>query len=138
LRKLEGHRKAVTNAAFSPDGKRIVTGSQDHTLRVWVVETGKQFLVLEGHTDDCAGCFSPDGKWIISTGGGDDSTIRAWNAATGKEIWKQAGPGLSDFRLARSNLFSPDGSRLLSLHGDTVRVWEISTGKEMANLKGQI
>jgi WD40 repeat protein len=136
LHKLEGHTEAVNNGAFSPDGKLIVTGSQDHTLRVWDVATGKQRLFLEGHKDDCGGCFSPDGKRIVSAGGGDDGTIRGWDAATGKEVWKLTEQAIVDFRLSSSSLFSPDGTRLLSLWGDTVRVWEVATGKAVATLAG--
>jgi WD40 repeat protein len=135
LLKLEGHKEAVANAAFSPDGKRIVSASHDRTLRVWDAATGKQLLVLEGHTDDCGGCFSPDGKWIVSTSA--DNTIRCWNAATGKEAWKQTEQGLGDFcQVPRLGFFSPDGTRLLSKWGDSVRVSELATGKPVANLTG--
>jgi WD40 repeat protein len=136
LHTLAGHKEAISNGAFSPDGKLIVSGSQDHSLIIWDAITGKKKRILEGHTDDCGGCFSPDGKWIVSTAGGDDSSIRVWDAATGKEIWKQAGPGLNDFRLSKANFFSPDGLLLLSLQVNSVRIWEIATGKEVATLKG--
>jgi WD40 repeat protein/tRNA A-37 threonylcarbamoyl transferase component Bud32 len=135
LHKLVGHKEAINNAAFSPDGTLLVTGSQDHTLRIWDANTGKQKLLLEGHKDDCGGCFSPDGKWIVSAGGGEDSSARVWRSATGKEIWKQDGHGLSDFRLARSHLFSPDGMLFLSLNGSTIWVREISTSKIVASLE---
>jgi WD40 repeat protein len=135
LLKLEGHKEAVANAAFSPDGKRIVSGSHDRTLRVWDAATGKQLLVLEGHTDDCGGCFSPDGKWIVSSSA--DNTIRCWDAATGKEAWKQTEQGLGDFcKVPRLGFFSSDGTRLLSKWGDSVRVSELATGKAVANLRG--
>ena len=57
--------------AFSPDGKRIVTGSSDRTARVWDAETGTEKLALKGHTGRVTSvAFSPDGKRIV-TGAGD-------------------------------------------------------------------
>jgi WD40 repeat protein len=132
LHKLEGHKEAINNATFSPDGTLIVTGSQDHTLRIWETNTGNQKLLLEGHKDDCGGCFSPTGTWIVSAGGGEDTSVRVWRSATGKEIGKQEGHGLSDFRLAKSHIFSD--LRMLSLSGETVWVREISTGRLLSAL----
>ena len=71
--------------AFSPDGRRIVSGSYDETVKVWDAATGQEILTLKGHT----GCvlsvaFSPDGRRIVS--GSDDKTVKVWDAATGQEI----------------------------------------------------
>ena len=47
---LKGHSDVVTSVAFSPDGKKIVSGSEDMTIRVWDAETGKEIIPpLEGH-----------------------------------------------------------------------------------------
>jgi NACHT domain/WD domain, G-beta repeat len=66
LQTLEGHTVAVTSVAFSPDGKQIVSGSRDKTVRRWDAATGQQLLpALEGHTDPVTSvAFSPDGKHI--------------------------------------------------------------------------
>ena len=72
LHRLEGHTEACSGT-FSPDGKRIVSGSADKTLRIWDAATGKELLKLEGHTDPCQGTFSPDGKLVFSFSG--DKTI---------------------------------------------------------------
>ena len=50
-RTLKGHTGAVWSVAFSPDGKRIVSGSEDKTLKVWDATTGQEMLTLKGHTD---------------------------------------------------------------------------------------
>ena len=65
---LNGHAKAVTSVAFSLDGKKIVSGSYDKTLRVWDAESGSIILgPLQGHTDWVTSvAFSPDGKKIVS------------------------------------------------------------------------
>ena len=81
---LQGHAEGVTSVAFSPDGKYIVSGSEDTTIRMWDAQTGKLVLdPFEGHTDDVNSvAFSPDGKYIVS--GSWDKTIRLWDALAGK------------------------------------------------------
>ena len=62
------------SVAFSPDGKHIVSGSEDKTLQLWDTETGEMLQTLEGHKDEVwAVAFSPDGKCIVS--GSEDKTI---------------------------------------------------------------
>jgi hypothetical protein len=86
---LLGHEDAVYSAAFSPDGKRIVTASFDQTARLWDAESGKQIgapLVgheVEGYVHSAA--FSPDGKRIVTAS--FDQTARLWDAfATTQEL----------------------------------------------------
>ena len=71
--------------AFSPDGKRIVTGSGDETVKVWDAETGQEVLTLKGHAGAVISvAFSPDGKRIVS--GSEDRTVKVWDAETGQEL----------------------------------------------------
>ena len=64
---LRGHADAVRSAAFSPDGKRIVTASYDRTARIWDAATGKELTVLRGHEDPVlSAAFSPDGTRIVT------------------------------------------------------------------------
>ena len=79
-------RTAVTSAAFSPDGKFVVTASSDGTARVWEAATGKAIgepLRHEGARLRSA-AFSPDGKFVVTAS--EDGTARVWEAATGKAI----------------------------------------------------
>ncbi|KAL0955353.1 hypothetical protein HGRIS_001602 [Hohenbuehelia grisea] len=80
---LEGHTDRVTSVAFSPDGRHIVSGSWDETIRVWDASTGHAAMPpLEGHTSPVNSvAFSPDGSHIAS--GSADKAIRVWDASTG-------------------------------------------------------
>src|ERR1035438_8265012 len=90
---LMGHTREVTSVAFSPDGKRIVTGSEDKTAKVWDAATGRELLALQEHTHWVTSvAFSPDGKRIV-TGAGEwgrpdemPGEAKVWDAATGQEL----------------------------------------------------
>ena len=73
----------MTGVAFSPDGRRVVTGSSDRTARIWDSTTGETLVVLGGHDRPVLKvAFSPDGRLVVTTS--SDRTARIWDAATGK------------------------------------------------------
>ncbi len=75
---ISGHTDPVYGLAFTADGKQLVSGAFDKTIRVWDVATGKESAKLEGHTDLVLSvAISPDGKKILS--GSLDKSIRLWD-----------------------------------------------------------
>jgi hypothetical protein len=82
---LKGHARGIRSVAFSPDGRRIVTGSDDNTAKVWEAGGGQELLTLKGHTAPitCVSC-SPDGQ-RIATGSGD-RTATVWLAAAAEQV----------------------------------------------------
>ena len=74
---LKGHTDIVLCAAYSPDGKRIVSGGEDKTLKVWDAETGAEVRSLKGHTGAVYSvAYSPDGRRIVSAS--QDGTVKVW------------------------------------------------------------
>jgi WD40 repeat protein len=79
LYNLVGHTLHVVCIAFSPDGRRIATGSNDRTVKLWDTATGREVFTLRGHNaGPIALAFSPDGYRIVS--GAYDQTVRVWDA----------------------------------------------------------
>ena len=78
---LKGHSGGVNSVSFSPDGKRIASGSFDRTVKVWDAQTGQETLTLKGHTGYVSSVsFSPDGKRIVS--GSWDNTLKVWDISS--------------------------------------------------------
>nr|NCR55544.1 hypothetical protein [Microcystis aeruginosa L211-07] len=70
---------------FSPDGKTLVSGSYDTTIKLWNVETGQEIRTLKGHDRSVSSVnFSPDGKTLVS--GSWDKTIKLWSNETGWDL----------------------------------------------------
>ena len=124
---LVGHTGYVWCVAFSSDGKRIVSGSDDKTIRLWDAETGEQRQHLEGHQHRVSSVgFSPEGRRIVS--GSYDKTIRLWDAETGEQL----GQPLEHQDQVWCVGFSPDGRRIVSGSYDrTIRLWDAEIGRQL-------
>src|SRR5262249_25161890 len=113
---------SVTSAAFSPDGRNLLTATRDDRLiRLWEIATGKQRQQFTGHEAD-VGCLvlCPDGKTLPSAGA--DGAVRLWEVMTGKERRRFRGHQGPVTALA----WSADGKTLTSGSRDTtVLVWDV-------------
>ncbi|EMD32669.1 hypothetical protein CERSUDRAFT_99405 [Gelatoporia subvermispora B] len=122
LMKLEGHTEHVRSAKFFPDESRIVSSSDDKTVRVWKIDCNPvECRVLNGHIGRVFSVdVSYDAKLVVS--GSDDSTIRLWDVESGQNL-----------AVYRHNSwvhcvrFSAKADRLVSGSSDnTVRVWDLA------------
>ena len=122
----------IASAAFSPDGKQLVTVGSESFARIWDVATAKLIAVLSGHKDSVNfAAFSIDGARIVTAS--SDKTACIWNAATANQIAVTSGHEGA----VNSAVFSPDGTRVVTASGDkTARIWDAVTAVEIAVLSG--
>ena len=127
---LRGHESGISFAAFSPDGKRIVTSSWDRTAKMWDALNGTLLLTFKGHTAQMTSvAFSPDGRRIATSSG--DHTAKVWDANTGKEL--AAFKGHTNW--VSSLAFAPDGQRVVTGAWDhTAKEWDTASGRELLTL----
>lgn len=139
MRKGFSHSGMIMNSSFieavaySPDGKRILTGGPEDQLIIWDSTTGKQVLSLAsamqfGSVKSAA--FSPDGSKVVA---GSFKVAKIWDSKTGKELCTLSGHS----NLVSSVSFSPDGTRVLTSGSDNmVKLWDAQTGSELITLTG--
>ncbi len=116
----QAHTDIVPFLSFSPDGRRLASGSYDGMVKVWDVERGA-LLWSGSHTSNISGlAYSPDGNIVAS--GGRDATVRLWDAQTGTLLETLPHPQ-AVFSIACT--WSPDG-RLLACSGSDgqIRLWK--------------
>ena len=130
--KLTGHTSFINCLTISPDGKTLVSGSADNTIRLWNFTTGEALKTLTGHTSYVnAIAITPDGKTLVS--GSADTTIKLWDLASGKEL--KTLHGHQGYINALD--ISPDGKILASGSTDkTVKLWDLATGVTIRTLAG--
>jgi WD40 repeat protein len=138
---VPGHEGRMVCVAFSPDGKRLATGSPDTTVKIWDAQTGEELRTFRGHSQQvhCV-AFSRDGRLLASGGGGPfdflgETELKVWDGETGQELCTLR----EHLGAVRGVAFSPDGRRLASAGMDrTVKLWDVATGHEVLTLRDHL
>jgi WD40 repeat protein/predicted Ser/Thr protein kinase len=127
---LEGQIIAL---AFSPDGRRLAAGGDDHVIHIWDAVTGKPLTQCRGHTSKVLSiAFRQDGRRLVT--GAHDGTVRQWDARTGRPVEPPYDRHTAEVLAA---VYSPDGQRVASAGADrTVRLWRAKGRHDQAVLRG--
>lgn len=132
-----GHSNRISTIAISPDGRTIISGSQDNTIKLWDVASGRELKTLSGHSDVVSVvAYSPDGQTIISSSW--DKTIKLWDAASGHELRSLKGHNYGITAMAVSS----DGRTIVSGSCDifnksvnVIKLWDATSGRELSTFK---
>ena len=128
---FEGHSSYVASVAFSTDARYALSGSWDHTLKLWELSSGQCLRTFEGHTEIVTSvALTTDGRYALS--GSNDKMLKLWDVSTGlclrtfeghcDEVWSVS---LSD-----------EGKYALSSSDKTLKLWEVSTGQCLRTIIG--
>lgn len=131
---LNGHLAAVRSVAVCSDNQTLASGSEDSSVKIWDLNTGKEILTLSGHLRQkwvSTVVFSPDGQTLAS--GSGDKIIKLWDWQKGQEIASFLGHSQDVLTVA----ISPDGQTLASGSSDkTIILWNLITGQKIKTLFG--
>jgi len=122
---FDGHQQEIHSLDFSTDGRLIVSGSGDKTVRIWDMVDGTSKVLTINDDDSYAGitsvAISPDGQYVAA--GSMDAVVRVWDVSTGQLVKRLRGHRGS----VRSVAFTPDGRGLVSGSSDkTLKFWDLS------------
>ena len=130
LKTITGH-KSVNAVVITSDGKQIVSGSTDSTIKIWDIETGKNINTLIGHHSSIrAIAITPDGKNIVSAS--QDTTLKVWDLQTGECLCTCIEHQKSVSVLA----IHPDGDKVISGDDDKrLIIWNLKNGQLLREIK---
>ena len=127
---LHGHTRELTSVSFSPDGRRIVTGSLDGTVKVWDARTGAPLLDISAYGGWVTSVsISPDGSRIVTGGFGQKAKV--FDARTGHLLLDLGDSSVGGYNVS----FSPDGARIASARRSGVVLADARTGAILLELK---
>jgi len=138
LREFVGHTKGIPEVVFTPDGKRLLSSSNDYTIRVWNVASGKQERLFDKTNAVTVGdalAITPDGNYFVE-GAGKQLNYR--NLESGKVIWSKTDvPG----KLLQECTFSSDGKQLATIStwpNYHLTIYDTTDGRELRRLSHQL
>lgn len=119
---LIGHSRSVNSIAFSPNGRKLATGSSDNTAKIWDLKSRKDELTFEGHSGGINSmAFSPSGHSLAT--GSWDKAVKIWDLTSGKAELTLEGHSSGINKLA----FSPDEHKISTWSYDrTAKVWDLT------------
>lgn len=145
---LDGHTDTITRAEFSRDETRVITASDDHTVRVWDAASGKELHMFDLESRIATLDFSPDGKTILTSSSGSRSAyietavrqrrvqppppqpvVKLWDMKTGKELLNLPHPQ------GVQASFNTAGDQILTETRGMFTYWDAATGKKLATLR---
>ncbi|MBL8826233.1 MAG: WD40 repeat domain-containing protein [Planctomycetaceae bacterium] len=126
------HAKSVRSLAVSSDGQWLVSGSEDETLKIWSLPSGKHQATMTGHRDPVNSvAISPDDKLIASAS--DDNTVRMWSLPAGANQRTLTGHSGNVYVVA----FTPTGDKLASMGtGTELKLWSMPSGVAVESFQG--
>ena len=127
----------VTDVAFSPDGTRLATASEDATAKIWDVAPGKELLAFTYNNGYGRLALSPDGTRVATAG--PDRAASVWDATTGQELLTMTGQGLMEsqgFRVGRRSSAPMAATWLQPELDGTAQIWDIATGQLLVTVSG--
>jgi WD40 repeat protein len=129
-----GGAAAMRWAVFSPNGKQVLTASNDGSARLWDVRSGKQLQVFSEPFGEAINdaWFSPDGARVVTAS--SDGTARIWSVATGFPLQTLSEPGQSPVNNA---VFSANGDMVVTCSGSAAVVWSANTGRQLTEFPYQ-
>jgi WD40 repeat protein len=122
------HDGPVRQARLSPDGRYLLTASEDQPARLWEVRTGEPAAPPLRHDGAVlSAAFRPDGRAAVTAG--RDGTARVWEVPSGRALF----PPLRHDGPVLCAAFSRDGRRMLTAAEDaSARIWDTTTGQLLA------
>lgn len=120
---MDGHEGAVLSVSYSPNGRNILTASDDRSVRMWDAKTGKEMHKIELTNEVYCVSYSTDGEYFLATS--YDGIIHVFHTKSGVEVenlnWKTTGYS----KQAYTSFFSPNGNMIVtSCTDNSLRLWE--------------